>query len=187
MESQGHRILGTAGDRAAALDMLDRLSPDLAVLGCHLPDASGPQLARDLCLRRPLPVVLLSTNDQPPPELAHELQVIHCWLPWPVDPHTLGAGVLAVHQSFARVQSMQREISDLGQALEVRKVTERAKGLLMESRGISEDQAQAILRQRAENQGVSLARAARQVVEANVTDAEARQGLRRDDKGSRPE
>jgi len=187
LESQGHRVLGVADNAAAALDMLQRLNPELAVLGRHLPDTTAPALAQRLYRQRPLPVVLISGDEQAPPELDPASQVIHCWLPWPVDPFTLAAGVLAVNQSFARIQALQGEIDDLKQVLHTRKLTERAKGLLMEAQGLSRDQAQTILQQRADAKGVSLAEAAGQVIESlgNAEDG-GRREIRRGGKGSRP-
>lgn len=59
---------------------------------------------------------------------------------------------------------MRKRLDDVQQALQNRKQIDRAKGLLMEKRGLSEADAYAALRQQAMKQGVKLAEVARRIV-----------------------
>ena len=68
---------------------------------------------------------------------------------------------------FQMMRQMRKELSETRRALEERKVIERAKGLLMKARGIGEDDAYAILRKAAMDQGRRVA----DVAEALVTAA----------------
>ncbi|MCO5066463.1 MAG: ANTAR domain-containing response regulator [Rhizobiaceae bacterium] len=65
--------------------------------------------------------------------------------------------------AFAR---MARELEEARGELENRKVIERAKGILMKSRGLSEDEAYALLRKTAMNQNRKLADVAQSLVTA---------------------
>ncbi len=69
---------------------------------------------------------------------------------------------------FHMVQKMRAELAATKRALEERKVTDRAKGILMRARGCSEDEAYALLRKAAMDQGRKLA----EVAQALVTAAE---------------
>jgi two-component system, response regulator PdtaR len=57
---------------------------------------------------------------------------------------------------FSEVQELEKEISELKDTIEARKVIEKAKGLLMKTRKISEADAFARLRQMSMNQRVSM-------------------------------
>lgn len=70
---------------------------------------------------------------------------------------------IARFNAFAR---LQRELADARNALEERKVIERAKGILMQSRGLSEADAFALLRQTAMNEKKKMADIAQSVVTA---------------------
>ncbi|EBA09421.1 ANTAR domain-containing response regulator [Sagittula stellata] len=68
---------------------------------------------------------------------------------------------------FQMVQRMRRELVETRRALEERKVIDRAKGLLMKARGVGEEEAYALLRKAAMDQGRRVA----EVAEAIVTTA----------------
>ncbi|MFN4011144.1 ANTAR domain-containing response regulator [Pannonibacter sp.] len=70
---------------------------------------------------------------------------------------------IARFNAFAR---LQRELADARNALEERKIIERAKGILMQSRGLSEADAFALLRQTAMNEKKKMADIAQSVVTA---------------------
>lgn len=67
---------------------------------------------------------------------------------------------------FNAFSRLQRELVEARNALEERKVIERAKGILMKMRGLSEEQAFALLRQTAMNEKKKLADIAQSVVTA---------------------
>lgn len=67
---------------------------------------------------------------------------------------------------FNAFSRLQRELAEARTALEERKVIERAKGILMKMRGLSEEQAFALLRQTAMNEKKKLADIAQSVVTA---------------------
>ncbi|MDX3925736.1 MAG: ANTAR domain-containing response regulator [Shinella sp.] len=67
---------------------------------------------------------------------------------------------------FNAFSRLQRELADAKSALEERKLVERAKGILMKMRGLSEDEAFALLRQTAMNEKKKLSEIAQSVVTA---------------------
>ena len=68
---------------------------------------------------------------------------------------------------FRMFERMRTELAETKRALEERKVIDRAKGMVMKARGINEDEAYALLRKAAMNQGKRLA----EVAEALVSSA----------------
>ena len=67
---------------------------------------------------------------------------------------------------FNVFQRMRTELAETKRALEERKVIARAKGLIMKAKGIDEDEAYALLRKAAMNQGKRLADVAEALVES---------------------
>jgi response regulator NasT len=67
---------------------------------------------------------------------------------------------------FNAFSRLQRELADAKSALEERKIIDRAKGILMKMRGLSEEEAFALLRQTAMNEKKKIADIAQSVVTA---------------------
>lgn len=67
---------------------------------------------------------------------------------------------------FNAFSRLQRELAEARNALEERKIIERAKGILMKMRGLSEEEAFALLRQSAMNEKKKIADIAQSVVTA---------------------
>jgi response regulator NasT len=69
---------------------------------------------------------------------------------------------------FEQNQQMQKELAQLRTSLADRKTIDRAKGIIMEQRQCSEDQAYKLLRSRAMNQNIKLAALAKTIINAAV-------------------
>lgn len=67
---------------------------------------------------------------------------------------------------FNAFSRLQRELADAKSALEERKIIDRAKGILMKMRGLSEEEAFSLLRQTAMNEKKKIAEIAQSVVTA---------------------
>jgi len=59
----GMEVVGTAGSMSSALELVDRLDPEVAVVDIRLPDGSGTELTRQLLERHPDLAVVLYTGD----------------------------------------------------------------------------------------------------------------------------
>ena len=67
---------------------------------------------------------------------------------------------------FNALTRLQRELADARSALDERKIVERAKGILMKMRGLSEEDAFALMRQTAMNEKKKLAEIAQSIITA---------------------
>jgi DNA-binding NarL/FixJ family response regulator len=63
LEHGGLEVVGTAGNVASGVDLVEHAEPDVAIVDIQLPDGSGIDLTRELLARRPDLGVILYTGD----------------------------------------------------------------------------------------------------------------------------
>src|SRR4051812_32798878 len=60
-----HEVAGEAANGIEALEMLERLSPDIALVDIHMPGMSGIEFARHVqLLEKPPAIVFITAHDQ---------------------------------------------------------------------------------------------------------------------------
>jgi AmiR/NasT family two-component response regulator len=137
----GYDVVGEADDGRTALDLARKLRPDLVIMDIKMPDVDGITAAEGLTVERIAPVLLLTAySDQPLVERAKEAGVVG----YVVKPFRETELMPIIELSLARFeefQALEREVGDLREALESRKIVERAKGILMEVHGLRESEA----------------------------------------------
>ena len=137
----GYDVIGEAGDGRAALDLARKLLPDLVVMDIKMPGLDGIAAAEQLTRERICPVVLLTAySDQDLVERAREAGVVG-YVVKPFRPTELMPVIELSLARFEEFRSLEREIGDLKETIETRKVVERAKGVLMETQGLRESDA----------------------------------------------
>lgn len=132
---------------------LPRLAPDVIVIACESPDRDTLESLRDVNAGNPRPVVMFV--DRSSPGLA-EAAVEAGVAAYVVDGLSAGRVRPVLEVAMSRFGLMQKLRTDLKKAqadLASRKAIDRAKGLLMSERGISEEQAYALLRKLAMDSG----------------------------------
>lgn len=138
LEAQGYRVVGEAADGARVLDLAAKLRPDLVFLDIKMPGMDGLQAARRLMSERAVPAVILTAyGDREFVEAAKNAGVL-AYLVKPVRESELGPTIQIALARFREIQSLRREVGDLGEMLQARKVVERAKGILMRRHGLVE-------------------------------------------------
>jgi response regulator NasT len=138
LEAQGYRVVGEAADGARVLDLVAKLRPDLVLLDIKMPGMDGLQAARRLMSERAVPAVILTAyGDREFVEAAKNAGVL-AYLVKPVRESELGPTIQIALARFREIQSLRREVGDLEEMLQTRKVVERAKGILMRRHGLEE-------------------------------------------------
>jgi response regulator NasT len=134
----GYEVIGEAGDGRAALDLSRKLQPDIVIMDIKMPELDGITVAEELTREKIAPVVLLTAySDQPLVERAREAGVVG-YVVKPFRPAELLPVIELSVARFDEFRALEREVGDLREALETRKVVERAKGVLMETLGLRE-------------------------------------------------
>jgi two-component system, response regulator PdtaR len=153
LERAGLEVCGEARDGVEAVQLARSEQPDVAVLDVKMPRLDGIEAARRILDERPIPIVMLTAYGQD--ELvsrAVEAGVFG----YLVKPFREADLLPAIHTARARHEellALREEAESLAEALAARKAIERAKGLLMEKEGLSEQDAFVRLRKASQISG----------------------------------
>ena len=162
----GHVPLGPAHDGADAIEIARRELPDLYMFDITMPHVDGLSAAALLAeegLRRP--VVLITGVDDPELIERSVQSGVGALLTKPVDDLQLAAALMLAAARHSELCALEAQVDKAVQALEDRKVLERAKGLLMETFGLSEQRAFQRIQKSARDRNLTLAAVARQVID----------------------
>jgi response regulator NasT len=167
LESLGHTVVGSAATGRQAVRLARKLRPDLITMDIKMPEQDGLAAAREITAERPVPIIVLTGHGET--ELVEEADDVGilAYLIKPVDPRELAAALRIATSRFQEFQDLHRQVSDLQEALETRKLVERAKGILMTRKNLSEAEAYAQMRQASQDQNKRLADIARAIIAAD--------------------
>jgi AmiR/NasT family two-component response regulator len=137
----GYLVVGEAVDGRDAVNLARELKPDVAIFDIKMPDMDGIEAARILTEEKIAPVVLLTAYSQLDlVERAKEAGVVG-YITKPMRESDLTPAIEVAMARFSEFQALEKEVGDLKQALETRKLVDRAKGILMDTQGLTEAEA----------------------------------------------
>jgi two-component system, response regulator PdtaR len=166
LRSLGHDPLGPAFDGAQAIELAHASPPDLYLFDIEMPSVDGLEAATQLAadgLRRP--VVVVTGVDDPSLIERSIASGVSAYLTKPVDARELEAALALASARHAEFEALEAEVDQTRQALEDRKLVERAKGLLMSALDLSEQDAFRRLQLTARERNLRLADVASRIVE----------------------
>jgi response regulator NasT len=139
--SLGYDVIAEVGDGRTAIDLAKKLRPDLVIMDIKMPEVDGIAAAEELTREKVSPVVLLTAySDQALVERAKEAGVVG-YLVKPFREAELMPVIEVAMARFDEFMALEQELGSMKEALESRKVVERAKGVLMEVHGLRESEA----------------------------------------------
>ena len=137
---------GTSGQ--SALELAAVTVPEVILMAVGLSDLDGIRAARKIMQAKPVPIILVSSHyDAETVERAKQAGVMGYLLKPLRDGELLPAIELAVSH-FREFVALQKENENLKKTLEARKIIERAKGILMKSKGLSEAEAFSLIQKK---------------------------------------
>jgi AmiR/NasT family two-component response regulator len=149
LEEAGHTVYD-AENGASALRLAEGCKPDLVILDIKMPVMDGLEAAHLLLNRMQVPVIFLTAyGEQELIERAARLPVMG-YLVKPIKEAELLAMIEVAAQRFGEHARLAQTTAELEQEVSSRRIVDRAKGLLMQSEGISEFEAYHRLQQRAQ-------------------------------------
>ena len=153
-----------AKDGLEAVELARSEQPDLAVLDVKMPRLDGIEAARKILDERPIPIVMLTAYGQDELVSRAVETGVFGYLVKPFREQDLLPAIRTARARHEELVALREQADSLAEALASRKSIERAKGLLMEREGLTEQEAFARLRKASQVSGRPLKVVAEAVV-----------------------
>ena len=153
LERAGHEVCAEARDGEEAVALAQSEHPELAILDVKMPRLDGIEAARRILADRPIPIVMLTAYGQEELVARAVEAGVFGYLVKPFRETDLLPAIQTARARHAELDAMRDEAESLAEALATRKVVERAKGILMEREGLSENDAFIRLRRASQSSG----------------------------------
>jgi AmiR/NasT family two-component response regulator len=170
LERAGFEVCAEARDGMEAVELARTEKPDVAVLDVKMPRLDGIEAARRILAEQPIPIVMLTAYGQEELVSRAVEAGVFGYLVKPFRETDLLPAIRTARARYEELAALREEADSLSEALAARKAIERAKGVLMEKEGLSEQDAFARLRKASQVSGRPL----RVVAEAVIATFEDR-------------
>ena len=171
LEEEGLEVVGEAADGDAAVRLADEREPDLVIMDIKMPGMDGLTAAEQI-IDKDLAAVLILTafSGKDLVQRAAEAGAM-AYLVKPFQKSDLMPAIELALARYAELTSLKKETADLAERLEARKVIDRAKGRLIDERGMTEADAFRHLQKRAMDERRSMKEVAQAVLDAAPAEA----------------
>ncbi|NLU74661.1 response regulator [Streptomyces sp. HNM0575] len=190
LEEEGYSVVGEAGDGRRAVELAREHRPDLCIFDVKMPVLDGISAAEKVAEESIAPVLMLTAFSQR--ELVERARDAGA-MAYLVKPFSKSDVVPAIEMAvsrFTELRALEKEVADLSQRLETRKLVDRAKSVLQTQYGLTEPAAFRWIQKTSMDRRLSM----QQVAEAVIADGEERkqqkaqgrkdqQGARKDQQG----
>jgi len=165
LREEGYQVVGEASDGQEAVDLAESLRPDLVIMDVKMPRRDGIDAAAEIAAKRIAPVVVLTAFSQRDlVEKARDAGAM-AYLVKPFSITDLVPAIEVAVSRFAEITLLEKEVADLGDRLESRKLIERAKGLLQAKHKMTEPEAFSWMQRAAMDRRTTMKRVAEVVLE----------------------
>lgn len=162
----GHEVVATATNGGDLVEQARARSPDLVITDIKMPKMDGIEAGTEVNRDRQVPIILLSAH--------HDEELVKralsapfmAYLVKPVTEADLRTAVPLAMSRFRELRSLTEEATSLRQAMQDRKLIERAKGILMKRLRIDEEDAYRRMRMLASNQNRKMTEVSRDIAGA---------------------
>lgn len=167
LETLGYEVVGAAANGQTAVEMTQELRPSLVILDVKMPKMNGLEAARAITAIEPLPIILVTGLSSE--EIATEAieAGVFSYLVKPITKKHLLPAIKMALARYREFSSLKDEVHDLQEAIEARKVIERAKGILMKRCKIDEEDAYKLLQTQSQKENKKMREIADMVVSAS--------------------
>lgn len=172
LAEKGHKVL-EAKDGTEAVSIAEAQPVDLLVLDIKMPGLDGLSALRQINVNRMVPAIMLTAYSQP--ELVSQAVDlgVFAYLVKPVKENDLLPALEVAIARSEEYKALSKEVTDLKETIEVRKLVERAKGVLMQSFGLTEPEAF----RRIQKLSMDSRKSMREIAEAILTVGDLKSGL----------
>lgn len=168
LEEEGYEVVGETGRGDEAVTLVRELRPDLAILDVRMPGQDGLSAAREITSERLAAVLVLTAYSQR--NLIEEARDAGA-LAYVVKPFQRSELIPAIEVALGRhreMRALEGEVANLEEQLESRRMTDRAKGKLMDNHAMSENDAFNFIQKTAMQQRVTMKEIAQRIIDGEL-------------------
>jgi response regulator NasT len=168
LEEEGYSVVGEAGRGDQAVELVRNLRPDVVILDVKMPGMDGIEAAKRISSEAICAVLMLTAFSQREVvEQARDAGAL-AYLVKPFQKNDLVPAIELAIARFSETKALAAEVSELTERLEVRKVIDRAKGMLIDAHGLKETDAFAFIQKTAMAKRVSMRAIAESVLKGET-------------------
>jgi response regulator NasT len=166
LEKLGHQVVAEAENGAQAVESATTAKPDVIIMDIRMPEMDGIEAARRIVENNPCAILFLTAfSEDTLVEKAGETGAL-AYLMKPFRKEDLAPALEIAVRRFRQIQTQKTEIDSLKDSLETRKLIDRAKGILMDRQGLTEDQAFKKIHFQARNENKKMKEIAQSIITA---------------------
>ncbi len=167
LELLGFEVVGAVSNGQAAVEMAEELDPNLVIMDIKMPEMDGIDAARAISAKGPVPIILITGLSSD--EMASKAieAGVFAYLVKPITKKQLEPAIKLALARYDEFKSLKAEVYDLKDAIETRKLVERAKGILMKRCNISEEDAFKLLQTHSQKENKKMREIADTIISAS--------------------
>lgn len=166
LEQAGFEVSASLSSPLALLKTIERVQPDVIVIDTDSPSRDVLEHLVVVSQHGPRPVVMFATDGAPRTIREAVRAGVSAYVVDGLDPKRIRTIIDVAVARFEDFQRLRDELAEANEKLSERKLVERAKGLLMKTRGIDEDAAYAYLRKAAMDRKLKIGEVAQRLLDA---------------------
>lgn len=168
LEEDGYQVVGDCGRGDEAVELVKNLRPDVVILDIKMPVMTGLEAARLISNTKICPIVMLTAFSQREIiEQARDAGAL-AYLVKPFQKSDLVPAIELAIARFAEMQALTGEVAALGAQLEVRKLVDRAKGILIDKYAMRENEAFTFIQKLAMSERTKMGEIAERIIAGSL-------------------
>lgn len=161
----GYQVIQHSYYSESIIDQIELYNPNILILTTDLPSNAMLKELAEVNQLLPLPIVIFAENDSPNVIKQAIKAGVSAYVVSEILPQRIKSIISVANERFKAEQRLKNELKNAKTQLESRKLIERAKGLLMEQKHLTEKESYDALRKMAMNQGNSIANVAKNIID----------------------